>query len=88
MAEKHKSKWKAPKDEAKSQKPEARKDLKDYTAPDAHGMVPNLVSGVQPLVARKYATEDYIKKLKKVNILQNKPLKYLKNYKLPIPMGS
>ena len=57
MAEKHKSKWKAPKDEAKSQKAEARKDLKDYTAPDAHGMVPNLVSGVQPLVARKYATE-------------------------------
>ena len=57
MAEKHKSKWKAPKDDAKSQKPEARKDLKDYTAPDAHGMVPNLVSGVQPLVARKYATE-------------------------------
>ena len=49
---KHKSKWKEAKDTSKSLKPETRKDLKDYTAPDAHGMVPNLVDGVQPLVPR------------------------------------
>lgn len=34
MAEKHKSKYKAPKDLEKSQKPKARKDLKDYTMDD------------------------------------------------------
>lgn len=34
MAEKHKSKYKAPKDLEKSQKPKARKDLKDYTLDD------------------------------------------------------
>ena len=37
MAEKHKSKYKAPKDLEKSQKPNARKDLKDYTADDKEG---------------------------------------------------
>ncbi len=37
MAEKHKSKYKAPKDLEKSQKPNARKDLKDYTADDKDG---------------------------------------------------
>ena len=37
MAEKHKSKYKAPKDLEKSQKPTARKDLKDYTADDKDG---------------------------------------------------
>jgi len=54
MAEsKHKSKWKAPKDDTKSQKPDARKDIKDYVGKDdVHGMVPDLVKGVQPLVAR------------------------------------
>tara|TARA_R110000822_G_scaffold32753_1_gene93859 strand:+ start:3139 stop:3951 length:813 start_codon:yes stop_codon:yes gene_type:complete len=54
MAEsKHKSKWKAPKDDKKSQKPNARKDIKDYVGKDdVHGMVPDLVKGVQPLVAR------------------------------------
>ena len=52
MAEKHKTKYKAPKDEAKSQKPETRKDIKDYTAPDADGMVPNLSKGIQKLVPR------------------------------------
>tara|TARA_R110000796_G_scaffold37210_2_gene93955 strand:- start:1605 stop:2429 length:825 start_codon:yes stop_codon:yes gene_type:complete len=54
MAEsKHKSKWKAPKDDKKSQKPDARKDIKDYVGKDdVHGMVPDLVKGVQPLVAR------------------------------------
>ena len=57
MAEKHKSKYKAPKDEAKSLKPETRKDIKDYVADDAHGMVPNSTKQMQPLVARKYATE-------------------------------
>ena len=42
MAEKHKSKYKAPKDLEKSQKPNARKDLKDYTADDkAGGLNPN-----------------------------------------------
>ena len=34
MAEKHKSKYKAPKDLEKSQKPKPRKDLKDYTVED------------------------------------------------------
>ena len=37
MAEKHKSKYKAPKDLEKSQKLNARKDLKDYTADDKDG---------------------------------------------------
>lgn len=37
MAEKHKSKYKAPKDLEKSQKPKARKDLKDYTTDDKDG---------------------------------------------------
>ena len=37
MAEKHKSKYKAPKDLEKSQKPKARKDLKDYTTDDKEG---------------------------------------------------
>jgi hypothetical protein len=37
MAEKHKSKYKAPKDLEKSQKPKARKDLKDYTEDDKKG---------------------------------------------------
>lgn len=37
MAEKHKSKYKAPKDLEKSQKPNARKDLKDYTTDDKDG---------------------------------------------------
>jgi len=49
---KHKSKYTKPKDEAKSHKPETRKDIKDYTAPDADGMVPNLVKGIQELVPR------------------------------------
>jgi hypothetical protein len=34
MAEKHKTKYKAPKDLEKSQKPKPRKDLKDYTVED------------------------------------------------------
>lgn len=49
---KHNSKYTKPKNFEASQKIAARKDLKDYTAPDAHGMVPNLVDGVQPLVPR------------------------------------
>jgi hypothetical protein len=57
MAEKHKSKYKAPKDEAKSLKAETRKDMKDYTAEDAPNMVPGGVKGVQPNVPRKYATD-------------------------------
>ena len=54
---KHKTKYKAPKDMAKSQKPETRKDIKDYTSEDNYGMVPNSTKQMQPLVARKYATE-------------------------------
>ena len=57
MAEKHKTKYKAPKDMAKSQKAETRKDIKDYTSEDNYGMVPNSTKQMQPLVARKYATE-------------------------------
>ena len=56
MAEKHKTKYKSPKDLEKSTKPNTRKDIKDYAADDAHGMVPGLTKGVQPLVVRKYAT--------------------------------
>jgi len=37
MAEKHKSKYKAPKDFEKSQKPKPRKDIKDYTEDDKKG---------------------------------------------------
>lgn len=37
MAEKHKSKYKTPKDLEKSQKPKSRKDLKDYTVDDKDG---------------------------------------------------
>ncbi len=37
MAEKHKSKYKAPKDLEKSQKPKPRKDLKSYTHDDKKG---------------------------------------------------
>jgi hypothetical protein len=37
MAEKHKSKYKSPKDLEKSQKPKPRKDLKDYTMDDKDG---------------------------------------------------
>jgi hypothetical protein len=57
MAEKHKSKYKAPKDEAKSQKPETRKDMKDYMGEEAPNMVPGGVKGVVPNVPRKYATD-------------------------------
>jgi len=57
MAEKHKTKYKEPKDMAKSQKAETRKDIKDYTSEDNYGMVPNSTKQMQPLVARKYATE-------------------------------
>jgi len=57
MAEKHKTKYKSPKDLEKSTKPNTRKDIKDYTGDEAHGMVPNLTKGVQPLVVRKYATD-------------------------------
>ena len=57
MAEKHKSKYKAPKDEAKSQKPQVRKSIKDYVGEDAPNMVPGGVKGVQPNVPRKYATD-------------------------------
>lgn len=57
MAEKHKSKYKAPKDEAKSQKPETRKDMKDYVGEEAPNMVPGGVKGVVPNVPRKYATD-------------------------------
>ena len=57
MAEKHKTKYREPKDMKKSQSPETRKDIKDYTSEDNYGMVPNSTKQMQPLVARKYATE-------------------------------
>ena len=54
MAEKHKSKYKAPKDLEKSQKPKARKDLKDYTAEDKdEKMNPNSTGEKQQNVLRK-----------------------------------
>ena len=57
MAEKHKSKYKAPKDLEKSHKPETRKTMKDYVGEDAPNMVPGGVKGVVPNVPRKYATD-------------------------------
>jgi hypothetical protein len=57
MAEKHKSKYKAPKDLEKSQKTETRKTMKDYVGDDAPNMVPGGVKGVVPNVPRKYATD-------------------------------
>lgn len=56
MAEKHKSKYKTPTDFEKSQKPQTRKDVKDYVGEDAPNMVPGGVKGVVPNVPRKYAT--------------------------------
>jgi hypothetical protein len=54
MAEKHKSKYKAPKDLEKSQKPKARKDLKDYTADDKKGALNPRTTGDKQLnVLRK-----------------------------------
>jgi len=54
MAEKHKSKYKAPKDLEKSQKPKARKDLKDYTIDDKKGkMNPKSDGATIPNLLRK-----------------------------------
>lgn len=54
MAEKHKSKYKAPKDLEKSQKPKTRKDLKDYTADDKNGCLnPNSTKEKHLNVLRK-----------------------------------
>ena len=54
MAEKHKSKYKAPKDLEKSQKPKARKDLKDYTTDDKKGkMNPKSNGDTIPNLLRK-----------------------------------
>ena len=54
MAEKHKSKYKAPKDLEKSQKPKARKDLKDYTEEDKAGKLnPKSTGDKQLNVLRK-----------------------------------
>ena len=54
MAEKHKSKYKAPKDLEKSQKPKARKDLKDYTYDDKDGKLNPRTTGDKQLnVLRK-----------------------------------
>lgn len=53
MAEKHKSKYKAPKDLEKSQKPKARKDLKDYTADDKQGALNPKSTGEKALGLRK-----------------------------------
>ena len=58
MAEKHKSKYKAPKDLEKSQKPPTRKDLKDYTHDDKDGgMNPYSTKEMQDLVLRKVDKE-------------------------------
>lgn len=54
MAEKHKSKYKAPKDLEKSQKPKSRKDLKDYTEDDKKGALNPKTTGDKQLnVLRK-----------------------------------
>jgi len=52
--EKHKSKYKAPKDLEKSQKPKPRKDLKDYTEDDKQGALnPKSTGEKQTNVLRK-----------------------------------
>ena len=53
MAEKHKSKYKAPKDADKSTKPSPRKDLKDYEGDETENMVPNSTGEKQSNVLRK-----------------------------------
>jgi hypothetical protein len=54
MAEKHKSKYKAPKDLEKSQKPNPRKDIKSYTEDDKKGgMNPKSTGDKQLNVLRK-----------------------------------
>ena len=54
MAQKHKSKYKTPKDFEKSQKPKARKDLKDYTEDDKKGALnPRSTGDKQLNVLRK-----------------------------------
>jgi len=53
MAEKHKSKYKAPKDLEKSQKPKSRKDLKDYTLDDKDGKLNPKSTGEKALGLRK-----------------------------------
>jgi len=54
MAEKHKSKYKTPKDFEKSQKTKTRKDLKDYTHDDKQGNLNPFSTGKkQEKVARK-----------------------------------
>jgi len=53
MAEKHKSKYKAPKDFEKSQKPKARKDLKDYTMDDKDEKLNPKTTGEKALGLRK-----------------------------------
>ena len=54
MAQKHKSKYKAPKDLEKSQKPKPRKDLKDYTHDDKDGKLnPKSTGEKQSNVLRK-----------------------------------
>ena len=54
MAQKHKSKYKAPKDLEKSQKPKPRKDLKDYTTDDKQGTLnPKSTGDAQLNVLRK-----------------------------------
>ena len=53
MAEKYKSKYKAPKDLEKSTKPTPRKDLKDYEGDETETMVPNSTGEKQKNVLRK-----------------------------------
>lgn len=54
MAQKHKSKYKSPKDLEKSQKPKPRKDLKDYTHDDKEGKLnPTSTGEKQKNVLRK-----------------------------------
>lgn len=51
--QKHKSKYKAPKDMEKSQKIQSRKDLKDYTMDNKDSMNPNSTGEKQSMVPRK-----------------------------------
>ena len=60
MAEKHKSKYKAPKDLEKSQKPKPRKDLKDYTEDDKNGALNPKSTGEKQLNVLRKTDKEFV----------------------------
>ncbi len=60
MAEKHKSKYKAPKDLEKSQKLNTRKDLKDYTEDDKKGALNPKSTGEKQLNVLRKTDKEFV----------------------------